>query len=32
MGASLVYLNEPNKDIDYDTGSNDYLSFAAANM
>jgi hypothetical protein len=25
-------LNEPNKDIDYDTGSNDYLSFAAANM
>jgi len=32
MGASLVYLNEPNKDIEYDQGENDYLSFAAASM
>lgn len=32
MGASLVYLNEPNKDIEHEKGSNDYLAFAAGNM
>ena len=32
MGASLVYLTEPNKDIEYETGSNDYLSFAVGQM
>jgi hypothetical protein len=32
MGASLVYLTEPNKDIEYETGSNDYLNFAVGNM
>jgi hypothetical protein len=28
MGASLVYLTEPNKEIEYDDDKNDYLSFA----
>ena len=32
MGASLVYLNEPNKDIEHEKGSNDYLAFAAGSM
>jgi len=32
MGASLVYLNEPNKEIEHETGSNDYLAYAAGNM
>lgn len=32
MGASLVYLTEPNKDIEYETGSNDYISFAVGQM
>ena len=32
MGASLVYLNKPNKEIEHETGSNDYLSFAAGSM
>jgi hypothetical protein len=32
MGASLVYLTEPNKDIEYETGSNDYLKFAVGQM
>jgi hypothetical protein len=32
MGASLVYLTEPNKDIEYETGSNDYINFAVGNM
>jgi len=32
MGASLVYLSEPNKDIEHETGSNDYLSYAAGSM
>ena len=32
MGASLVYLNEPNKEIEHDLGKNDYLNYAAANM
>lgn len=32
MGASLVYLNEPNKDIEHEKGSNDYLAFACGNM
>ena len=32
MGASLVYLNEPNKDIEHETGSNEYLSYACGNM
>ena len=32
MGASLVYLNEPNKDIEHEKGSNEYLAFAAGSM
>lgn len=32
MGASLVYLNEPLTDIEYESGSNSYLSFATASM
>ena len=32
MGASLVYLNEPNKEIEHEKGSNDYLAFACGNM
>ena len=32
MGASLVYLNEPNKEIEHDVGSNEYCSFAAGSM
>ena len=32
MGASLVYLTEPNKEIEYETGENDYLSFAVGQM
>jgi len=32
MGASLVYLNEPNKDIEHEKGQNDYLSYACGNM
>ena len=32
MGASLVYLNEPNKEIEHDQGSNEYLAFAAGSM
>jgi len=32
MGASLVYLNEPKKDIEFETGENEYLSFAAGSM
>ena len=32
MGASLVYLNEPNTEIEHETGSNEYLKFAAGSM
>ena len=32
MGASLVYLNQPNKEIEHEVGSNDYISYAAGNM
>ena len=32
MGASLVYLNEPNKEIENDVGSNDFMAFAAGSM
>jgi len=32
MGASLVYLNEPNKEIEHEKGSNHYLSYAAGSM
>jgi len=32
MGASLVYLNEPNKDIESEIGENKYLQFAAGSM
>lgn len=32
MGASLVYLNEPNTDIEHETGENEYLKFAAGSM
>ena len=32
MGASLVYLNEPNKDIEHEKGENDFLTYAAGSM
>jgi len=32
MGASLVYLNEPNKDIESEKGENHYLTYAAGSM
>jgi len=32
MGASLVYLDEPNTDVEHDAGENDYIKFAAADM
>ena len=32
MGASLVYLNEPNTEIEQEKGENDYLSYAAGSM
>ena len=32
MGASLVYLNEPNTEIEHEVGENDYLKFAAGSM
>jgi len=32
MGASLVYLDKPNKEIKFDEGENDFVKFAAAGM
>jgi len=32
MGASLVYLNEPNTEIEHEVGENTYLKFAAGSM
>lgn len=32
MGASLVYLNEPNKDVESEKGNNQFLSYAAGSM
>lgn len=32
MGASLVYLPEPNKDIEKDQGKNSYLAYAHGSM
>jgi hypothetical protein len=32
MGASLVYLEKPNKDIKFELGQNENLKFAAAGM
>lgn len=32
MGASLVYLNEPNKEIFHEKGENSYLAFATGSM
>lgn len=32
MGASLVYLDKPNKDIEFDVGENEDLKFAAGSM
>lgn len=32
MGASLVYLEKPNKEIQFDTGSNDFIKYVAAGM
>lgn len=32
MGASLVYLNEPNTEIEHETGENDYLQYATGSM
>lgn len=32
MGASLVYLNEPNTEIEAENGENEYLQYAAGSM
>ena len=32
MGASLVYLSEPIKDIEPENGGNNYLSYSAGSM
>lgn len=32
MGASLVYLNEPNKEIEHEEGQNQYLKYSCGNM
>ena len=32
MGASLVYLEKPNKEIQFDLGENSQIKFAAAGM
>ena len=32
MGASLVYLEKPNKEIQFELGSNQNLNFAAGGM
>lgn len=32
MGASLVYLDKPNKDINFDEGENDDLKYVAGEM
>ena len=32
MGASLVYLEEPNKNIEWDDGSDDRVTFACGEM
>jgi hypothetical protein len=32
MGASLVYLNEPNKEIETEDGANEYLKFSVGQM
>jgi hypothetical protein len=32
MGASLVYLDKPKKDIQFDEGENEHLRFVAASM
>ena len=32
MGASLVYLEKPNKEIEFEEGENEKLKFVAAGM
>jgi len=32
MGASLVYLDKPNKEIKYDVGENEHLKYVAGEM
>ena len=32
MGASLVYLEKPNKEIEYEEGENNNVKFVAASM
>ena len=32
MGASLVYLEKPNKDIEFDVGENSQVKFVAGGM
>lgn len=32
MGASLVYLEKPNKDIQFDSGENQNIKFVAGSM
>jgi len=32
MGASLVYLKEPNKEIEFENGENEFLRYAAGSM
>ena len=32
MGASLVYLDKPNKEIKFDVGENEHLRYVAGEM
>lgn len=32
MGQSLVYLNEPNKEVDQEAGKNQFVSYATGSM
>jgi hypothetical protein len=32
MGQSLVYLNEPNKEVEQEDGKNQYVSYATGSM
>ena len=32
MGASLVYLDKPNKEIEFESGENEYMRYTAGSM
>ncbi len=32
MGASLAYLDKPNKEITFDSGSNEFIKYTAGSM